>query len=118
MDHEWTDKRMDDFAGGVDRRFDQVDERFDRFEADVKDRFDQVDERFDRFEADVKDRFERADVVTGKRFDKADALEKERFATVHAELAVASRKTDKMIWTLVAGFVSLLATIVGKILLG
>jgi len=100
MDHEWTDKRMDDFAGGVDRRFDQV------------------DERFDRFEADVKDRFERAEVVTKERFDKADDLEKERFATVHAELAVASKKTDKMIWTLVAGFVSLVATFVGKILLG
>jgi len=107
MDHEWTDKRMDDFAGGVDRRFDQVDERFDRFEADVKDRF-----------ADVDRQFERAEVVTKERFEKADDLEKERFATVHAELAVASKKTDKMIWTLVAGFVSLVATFVGKILLG
>jgi hypothetical protein len=107
MDREWTDKRMDDFVGGVDRRFDQVDERFDRFEADIKDRFAEVDRQF-----------ERAEVVTKERFDEADALEKERFAAVHGELAVASKKTDKMIWTLVGGFVSLLATVVGKILLG
>jgi uncharacterized protein YukE len=32
MDREWTDKRMDDFAKGVDRRFDQVDSRLDRVE--------------------------------------------------------------------------------------
>ena len=33
MDRDWTDKRMDDFAKGVDRRFDQVDRRLDRVEA-------------------------------------------------------------------------------------
>jgi muramoyltetrapeptide carboxypeptidase LdcA involved in peptidoglycan recycling len=103
MDREWTDKRMDDFAGGVDRRFDEVDRRFDG-----------LDRRFDRFEADVKDRFAKVD----RQFDKADALEKERFAAVHAELAVASKKADKMIWTLIGGFVSVLATVVGKFLLG
>jgi hypothetical protein len=88
MDREWTDKRMDDFATGVDRRFDQVDKRFDRFEASVD-----------------------------RRFDQADALEKERFAAVHAELAVVSKKTDKVIWILISGFGSILATTVGAVVI-
>jgi hypothetical protein len=37
---EWTDKRMDDFVG-----------RVERFEGDVKDRFDHVDGRFDKVDA-------------------------------------------------------------------
>jgi hypothetical protein len=40
MDREWTDKRMDDFAG-----------RVDRFEANVDARFDKVDRRFDKIDA-------------------------------------------------------------------
>jgi hypothetical protein len=118
MDREWTDKRMNDFAGGVDRRFDEVDRRFDRFEADVKDRFAKVDRQFEQAEVVTKERFDKAEVVTNERFDKADVLEKERFAAVHAELAIASKKADKMNWTLIGGFVSVLATIVGKILVG
>jgi acyl carrier protein phosphodiesterase len=55
---DWTDKRMDDFAKGVDRRFDAVDQRFDavdqRFDA-VDQRFDAIDQRFDRLERDVRD---------------------------------------------------------------
>lgn len=54
MDREWTDKRMDDFARGVDRRFDEVDRRFnevDRRFTEVDRRFDKVDSRFDRIES-------------------------------------------------------------------
>jgi hypothetical protein len=118
MDREWIDKRMDDFAdrvgrfeGNVDKRFDKVDERFERFERNV-------DQQFGQAEVVTKERFDRAEDVTNERFDKADALEKERFAAVHAELVVASRKADKMNWTLIGGFVSIFVTIVGKILLG
>jgi uncharacterized membrane protein len=96
MDCEWTDKRLDDLA-----------DRVGRFEGNVDRRFDKVD-----------DRFEKAEVVTKERFEKADALEKERFAAVHAELAVASKKADKMNWTLIGGVATILATSVGKILLG
>jgi uncharacterized membrane protein len=96
MDREWTDKRLDDLA-----------DRVGRFEGNVDRRFDKVD-----------DRFEKAEVVTKERFEKADALEKERFAAVHAELAVASKKADKMNWTLIGGVATILATSVGKILLG
>jgi hypothetical protein len=103
MDRDWTDKRMDDFA-----------DRVGRFEANVDRRFDKVDERFDK----VDERFDKVDVVTKERFEEADALEKERFAAVHAELAVASRKADKVNWTLIGGVATILATSVGKILLG
>lgn len=39
----WTDERMDDFRGEVNRRFDKVDERFDKFE----ERFGKLEERFE-----------------------------------------------------------------------
>jgi hypothetical protein len=32
----WTDERMDDLVGNIDRRFDAVDGRFDRVEGDLK----------------------------------------------------------------------------------
>ena len=39
----WTDERLDDFRGEVNRRFDEVDKRFDK-----------VDKRFERIEAEMK----------------------------------------------------------------
>jgi hypothetical protein len=39
MNDGWTDERMDDFRGEVNRRFDGVDRRF----SDVDRRFDKVD---------------------------------------------------------------------------
>ena len=118
MDREWTDKRMDDFAKSVDHRFDQVDHRFDRFERSVDRRFDKVDHRFDRFERSIDRRFDQAEAAGKNRFTVADALEKERFAAVQDQLAAASKKTDRMIWTLIGAFVSTLATVIGKVLLG
>jgi hypothetical protein len=47
MDREWTDKRMDDFAGRVDRFEVNIDRRFDRFKADVDGRFDKIDAKLD-----------------------------------------------------------------------
>jgi hypothetical protein len=56
MDRDWTDKRMDDFAGrvdrfeaNVDRRFDKVDQRFEQFEGSVDRRFDKLDARLNRW---------------------------------------------------------------------
>ncbi|MBS1889272.1 MAG: hypothetical protein JSU06_19005 [Actinobacteria bacterium] len=73
MDDEWTDNRIDDFAGrvgwfegDVKDRFDKVDRRFDRFERNV-------DERFDRSQADVKARFERVDGKIDERFNRLDS---------------------------------------------
>jgi len=36
MGKRWTDERVDDLVGNIDRRFDAVDRRFDRVEGDLK----------------------------------------------------------------------------------
>ncbi len=50
----WTDERLDDFRGEVNRRFDGVDQRFDKVDAEFRGlrlemntRFDRIDARFD-----------------------------------------------------------------------
>jgi hypothetical protein len=35
MRESWTDARLDDFRGEVDRRFDEVDRRFDKIEGEI-----------------------------------------------------------------------------------
>ena len=54
MRRSWTDERLDDFRGEVNRRFDEVDRRFDKVEgdmavlrADIKSDFDLLHTRFD-----------------------------------------------------------------------
>ncbi|HEY0390914.1 MAG TPA: hypothetical protein VGC63_04310 [Solirubrobacterales bacterium] len=51
MRESWTDVRLDDFRGDVDRRFDEVDRRFN----EVDRRFDKVDQRFDKVEGEVRE---------------------------------------------------------------
>jgi hypothetical protein len=46
MRQSWTDDRLDDFRGEVNRRFDGVDRRLDRLD----DRFDRLDDRFDKLQ--------------------------------------------------------------------
>jgi len=53
MREAWTDERLDDLNGKVDRGFDQVDQRFER----VDQRFDQVERRFEQ----VDQRFNQLD---------------------------------------------------------
>jgi hypothetical protein len=50
MRESWTDERLDDFRGHVDRRFDDVDQRL----AQVDQRFAQVDHRFDHLDAELR----------------------------------------------------------------
>jgi hypothetical protein len=47
----WTDERLDDLAGAIGNRFDQVDHRFDQ----VDNRFDRVDREFDRVHEDIRE---------------------------------------------------------------
>jgi hypothetical protein len=61
MRQSWTDERLDDFRGEVNRRFDEVDRRFDK----VDQRFDKVDQRFDKVEAEIKFGFDQMN----QRFD-------------------------------------------------
>jgi hypothetical protein len=49
MRQSWTDERLDDFRGEVNRRFDGVDRRFD----EVDRRFDRVDQQFDKVEGET-----------------------------------------------------------------
>jgi archaellum component FlaC len=54
----WTDERLDDLAGGIGNRFDQVDKRFDQVDnrfAQVDKRFDRVDREFDRVHQDIRE---------------------------------------------------------------
>jgi DNA anti-recombination protein RmuC len=51
MRESWTDARLDDFRGEVDRRFDEVYRRFD----EVDRRFDKVDQRFDKVEGEIRE---------------------------------------------------------------
>lgn len=44
MRESWTDERLDDFRGEVNRRFDEVDRRF----GEVDKRFDKVDRELNR----------------------------------------------------------------------
>jgi uncharacterized protein YjbJ (UPF0337 family) len=74
MEDEWTDKRMNDFAG-----------RVGRFEGDVKERFDRVDRQFDRFEGDIKENFAKADA----RFDKLEGKVDSTNRTIWAGIFVA-----------------------------
>jgi len=36
MRESWTDARLDDFRGEVNRRFDEVDKRFDKVEGEIR----------------------------------------------------------------------------------
>jgi len=84
MRESWTDKRLDDFRGDVNRRFDEVDRRFDG-----------VDRRFDKVDAEFRDlRLEMSD-----RFGRVEA----RFDSLQRTLLQISGGT---IATLVAGFIA------------
>lgn len=87
MDRDWTDKRIDDFRGEVNRRFEEVDRRFDK-----------VDRRFDKVDA---------------KFDKVEAAAKERSANSDAAIAALGTKLDKTHRWLMGG----LGTIVVAVLL-
>jgi hypothetical protein len=121
MKESWTDDRLDDFRGEVNRRFDEAaaetnrrfdeaaaetNRRFDEAAAETNRRFDEVDKRFDRFEADVD-----------RRFDKVDR----GFGEVNSELSRLDSKLDGLqrtmvltgggiIATLIAGIISLVVT--------
>jgi len=70
MRESWTDARLDDFAGHVDKRFgtleQRVDNGFNRVDADVRalreemnKRFDHMDTKFEAVQREIANRFER-----------------------------------------------------------
>jgi archaellum component FlaC len=94
----WTDERMDDLKENVNQRFDQVDKRFEQ----VDKRFDQVDKRFEQ----VDQRFDQVD----KRFEQVD----KRLDILQADM---KQGFESMYRTMVIGFVTLFASVLGAALL-
>ena len=90
MRQSWTDDRLDDFRGEVNRRFDEVDKRFDevdkRFEA-VDKRFEAVDRRFDRVDKRIDDLGRRMD----SRFDAQQHAMDARFDAVQGAIVQLQR---------------------------
>jgi hypothetical protein len=88
MRNSWTDDRLDDFAGQVWRRFDEVDRRFD----EVDRRLDRIDGRLDKVDA----RLERID---------------ERFEALHMTIhRMMFRGAFAMCGTLGLGFAGIIVT--------
>jgi uncharacterized protein YjbJ (UPF0337 family) len=106
MEDEWTDKRMNDIAGRVDRFEGDVKERFDR----VDRQFDKVEQRFDRFEGGVKENFAKVDA----RFDKVDS----RFDKVEVDSKELGGKIDKMSRRLTGGLITVVGAVIIKVFLG
>jgi predicted nuclease with TOPRIM domain len=102
MRNSWTDDRLDDFAGQIWRRFDEVDRRFD----EVDRRFDEVDRRLDR----VDGRLDKIDV----RLERIDVrLERfeERFEALHLMIHRAMFRTGLfVVGTLGLGFAGIIVT--------
>jgi archaellum component FlaC len=71
MRESWTDERLDEFAGHVDRRFDAVDRRFD----EVDRRFEEVDRRFDRMDH----RLDKVDAHLERIDERLDAIQRSVF---------------------------------------
>jgi len=84
----WTDERLDDFRGEVNRRFDRVDWEFDK-----------VDKRFDR----VGKRFDKVDHELGRVSDRLDGLHK---VVIYAILTLGS--------STVAGWAAVIALIIAR----
>jgi len=99
MRESWTDDRLDDFRGEVNRRFDEAERHVDqRFDA-VGRRFDEVDRCFDKVEGHVNQRFDEVD----KRLDRLG----DQFAALQRTLLLAC---GGIIATLIAGLISLTLT--------
>jgi len=86
---KWTDERLDDLAGRVDRGFAEVKGEIQNLRTEVNGRFDSVNNRFDS--------------VNG-RFDSFQAEMNSRF--------------DAMQRTMIIGFASIVASVVGAVIAG
>jgi tetrahydromethanopterin S-methyltransferase subunit G len=76
---KWTDERLDDLAGRVDRGFAEVKGEIGDLRTEMNGRLDSVNGRFDSFQAEMNSRF------------------------------------DSMQWTMIIGFASIVASVVGGV---
>jgi len=92
MRESWTDDRLDDFRGEVNRRFDEVN-------AEMSRRFDEVNEGFDKVNAKMDRRFGEVNGEIKRLDSKMDALQHTMMLTGGGIIA-----------TLIAGIISLVVT--------
>jgi hypothetical protein len=92
MRESWTDKRLDDFRG-------EVDHRFDRVEADLRALRIESRTEFGALRGEMKSGFERMD----ERFERMDERSDERFDALH-------RLMIQLGGLLVAALIGLIAT--------
>jgi archaellum component FlaC len=100
MREAWTDERLDDLNGKVDRGFEQVDKRFEQ----VDRRFEQVDRRFEQ----VDQRFDEVD----RRIGGVEAELRE----LRGEVREIHTRFDAMQQTMILGFAAMTASVVGAVL--
>jgi len=101
----WTDERMDDLNGRMEKGFDRVDADIRELRSEIrvhrgenKASFDRVDDEFSKMRSDMKKGFERADA-------KFDALQSEM-----------NGRFDSMQRAMLIGFVTLFTGIVASII--
>ncbi|HWO46625.1 MAG TPA: hypothetical protein VNM41_01075 [Solirubrobacterales bacterium] len=87
---KWTDERLDDLAGRVDRGFAEV-------KGEVRDLRTEMNGRFDSLQGEINSR---SDSVNG-RFDSFQAEMNSRF--------------DSMQRTMIVGFASIVASVIGAV---
>ena len=101
---KWTDERLDDLAGLVDRGFAEVKGEIRDLRTEVNGSFDSVNGRFDSFQAEMNSRFDSFQTEMNSRFDSFQTEMNSRF--------------DSMQRTMVIGFASIVASVVGAVVAG
>src|SRR5690349_6819759 len=103
---KWTDERLDDLAGRVDKGFAEVKGEVRALRVEMNERFGSVDSRFDSVDG-------RFDSVDG-RFDSVDG----RFDSIENRFNSMDARFDAMQRTMIIGFASIVASVVGAVVAG
>jgi predicted nuclease with TOPRIM domain len=93
----WTDERLDDLNGRIERGFDRVDADIRDLRSEMNSRFEAVDRRFDAID---------------NRFDAVDR----RFESVNADVKSLNDRFDELHRTMFLGFASIVATLLATTL--
>jgi len=102
---KWTDERLDDLNGRMEKGFDEVKGEIREVKGEVHDLRKEMNGRFDSLEARLEARFNSMDA----RFNSMDA----RFDSMGARFDARFESLQR---TMVMGFVSMSASIVGALL--
>jgi DNA anti-recombination protein RmuC len=101
---EAMDKRFDDFAANIDKRFEAVDKRFEA-----------MDKRFDDFTANINKQFEEFTANIDKRFNEFSANINARFDDLNKRFDDANTKSHREFVGIMLGFLSINLVIIGSV---